>query len=342
MKHTFKLTLIAVAIVITALSSCTKPENGNSKNPPDDKKDTTTQTVGVPEGYEAMSPFPTIYYADSLIDGKFIYRISLSTDSAYNSKNEIVDAGNYYSFIIVVPESAATNRTAPPKGTYKLSTEGEPMTILNQPDQYQIPYSYMYSFDKEGYTIGTMPFGFKEAELIIEDNRILFKGTADDDKGGTEYKICCIKEVPVIYYKEEAFYGKEQETKQTKTETFDEAVFSKKGTDKKLGTTTVSAFFNPKGEKLPFAFIQMFAPIDATDKLPAGQYIINSTKMPNTILASEGYEYGVFFTALAYEDTAFFIVSGSADVTDNSFTLVGKSFYGSDITIKYNGDMTFK
>ncbi len=137
----------------------------------------------------------------------------------------------------------------------------------------------------------------------------------------------------------------EPKEKTTKSEEFTQGNFEDYNDFFKNGTKMVYATLTKQddsGNSIQGAMMIVLDK-DATSIVP-GTYNIDGTREAGTFFKSvgrvDGFATGVnlwYFVPTA----VYFVESGTAIVTDSGIEIVGKSHFGSDITIKYTGSMAF-
>lgn len=145
---------------------------------------------------------------------------------------------------------------------------------------------------------------------------------------------------------DDSYYSREPQTPATFTASFTTSEIIDCGDYFKTGAKNVS-FSALQRRKTIYA--EFFIDLKSNEFTP-GVYNINKSGTPQTMLASNGYEEGtLIWKAASYcGDTdeqdkftsIYFMVSGTATVTSDKIEISARSYFGSTISITYQGDMT--
>ena len=242
------------------------------------------------------------------VEGKHFYTIIL-TDKGMVSGGKIVkDGRGYYITICSDAPKSATDFT-PRMGTYKMGQpkQFEPMFIVNHKG-----FTFTSKIKSNKWEQPTSPF--TEGELVVESNKITFKGK---DANDAEYDLI----FDGTYTVEDASpkpFGDEPEEKTTITKEW-------KSGQIKMGKVE-------------------------GNKKPDGTYNVSDSEEPKTVVKSKGMSgssvYYSFYSKLTdngYVDKPYyFFDNGTVTVTAGKIEMHVTSHFGSTLNLTYSGDMTPK
>ena len=271
------------------------------------------------------------------IEGKHFYTIIL-TDKGMVSGGKIVKDGRGYYITICsdAPKAPEKKDFTPRMGTYKMGQpkQFEPMFIVNHKG-----FTFTSKIKSNKWEQPTSPF--TEGELVVEANKITFKGK---DANDAEYDLI----FDGTYTVEDASpkpFGDEPEEKTTITKEW-------KSGQIKMGKV--------EGNKKPFllstdrdsesmaTFVLFWEKADAT-KLD-GTYNVSDSEEPKTVVKSKGsinssvyYSFYSKLTDNGYVDKPYYFFDhGTVTVTAGKIEMHVTSHFGSTLNLTYSGDMTPK
>ncbi len=336
MKKMFGLSLLLLSILVINFTSCSQSPDVAPPTPPTPPPPITNDSVVK----ETIIPLSSTYYAKRAIEGKLIYMMSFGSANAFDESDMIKDAGMLYRFILVVATEPTKPTDNPPMGTYKFSNSGDGMTILTK-DEYGETLSYCSGFNADGNADSYDIISFKDGgELIIEADKITIKVTTEASEHSKEvtYELTCVRPLITKYVLDLPYEKYEPNTPTNKEVTFTNAVFLNKKDAYRIGNSVIDASFTNEGDNTHKANIIFFLNQNATT-IQTGTYPINGSSDIGTVFKSTGSTAGDAYTFLGENESMYFIVSGDVVIGDNSFTLQGKSYFGSDIKFAYQGAM---
>ena len=254
------------------------------------------------------------------------------------SGGKIVKDGRGYQITICsdAPKAPDNKDFTPRMGTYKMGEpkQFEPMFIVNHKG-----FTFTSKIKSNKWEQPTSPF--TEGELVVEANKITFKGK---DANDAEYDLI----FDGTYTVEDASpkpFGDEPEEKTTITKEW-------KSGQIKMGKV--------EGNKKPFllstdrdsesmaTFVLFWEKADAT-KLD-GTYNISDSEEPKTVVKSKGsinssvyYSFYSKLTDNGYVDKPYYFFDhGTVTVTAGKIEMHVTSHFGSTLNLTYSGDMTPK
>jgi pullulanase family protein len=270
-------------------------------------------------------------------EGKHFYTIIL-TDKGMVNGDDVKDGPCYYfTFCSDAPKS--DKDFTPRMGTYQMGEKGqlEPMFIVKH-DKFTYAGKFI---SKKITTISP----FVEGELVVEANKITFKGKDAADK---EYKIAFAGTYVVKDLSPKPF-GMEptQQTTITKEWNSGQLTFGKiEGNVKPIDME------NGLDNDSILCWARFYVDKNAT-KLPEGTYNVNDTKAANTVSKSKGVEGNKVTPSILCKviesegkiyisDPIYFFDNGTVTVTATDITFNVKSHFGSTLNLKYTGPMDVK
>ena len=275
------------------------------------------------------------YLGDLEVEGKYFYTIIL-TDKGMVNGNNVKDGPCYQiTFCSDAPKAPDNKDYSPKMGTYKMGQpkQLEPMFIVRHDK-----FTFAGKFANNKITVESP---FVEGELVVEANKITFKGK---DANDAEYDLI----FDGTYTVEDASpkpFGDEPEEKTTITKEW-------KSGQIKMGKV--------EGNKKPFllstdrdsesmaTFVLFWEKADAT-KLD-GTYNISDSEEPKTVVKSKGsinssvyYSFYSKLTDNGYVDKPYYFFDhGTVTVTAGKIEMHVTSHFGSTLNLTYSGDMTPK
>ena len=265
------------------------------------------------------------------VDGKHFYSIMLMDKGMING-NDVKD-GPVYSIFICSDAPKSDTDFSPRMGTYKMGEDGqfEPMFIVKND-------KFTYAGKVVSKKI-TDPSPFVEGELVVEANKITFKGKDAADK---EYKIAFAGTYEVKDLS--PFTG---EPKKPTT-------IKKEWNSGQLGFGKVSNNIKPiiletgADAESMIAYVQFIVASDAT-KLTEGTYNVNDKQEAMTVMKSKGQSGSNVYPSIVcklngeyVEAPYYYFDNGTVTVTATDITFNVKSHFGSTLDLKYTGPMNVK
>ena len=269
------------------------------------------------------------------VEGKHFYTIIL-TDKGMVSGGKIVkDGRGYYITICSDAPKSATDFT-PRMGTYKMGQpkQFEPMFIVNHKG-----FTFTSKIKSNKWEQPTSPF--TEGELVVEANKITFKGK---DANDAEYDLV----FDGTYTVEDASpkpFADEPEEKTTITKEWKSGQI-KMG--KVAGNKKPFLLSTDRNSESMATFVWFWEKADAT-KLD-GTYNVSDSEEPKTVVKSKGMSgssvYYSFYSKLTedgYVDKPYYFFDhGTVTVTAGKIEMHVTSHFGSTLNLTYSGDMTPK
>ena len=265
------------------------------------------------------------------VDGKHFYSIMLMDKGMING-NDVKD-GPVYSIFICSDAPKSDTDFSPRMGTYKMGEDGqfEPMFIVKND-------KFTYAGKVVSKKI-TAPSPFVEGELVVEANKITFKGKDAADK---EYKIAFAGTYEV---KDLSPFSGEPKKPTT---------IKKEWNSGQLGFGKVSNNIKPiiletgADAESMIAYVQFIVASDAT-KLTEGTYNVNDKQEAMTVMKSKGQSGSSVYPSIVcklngdyVEAPYYYFDNGTVTVTAKDITFNVKSHFGSTLDLKYTGPMDVK
>ncbi len=345
MKKVFSLSLLLVAALTLGFTSCKKDDNVKPDDGGGDNGGGTEPTIETVQ--EDLLLYQCVNLGDVNGKGLYLYNLQFISKGAVEN-GKVTKDGRLYTFAII-PTSAPESPTAnPPAGTYKLSKGLEPTTIVD----YEGNAGNVTNV--EGIVGGKLDgakIAFVEAELVIAADKVTFKGKTTEGKE-IAYDLTYTGELVTKSGKDLNYEGYEPAEQTTINETYTKGAFEYYAKSDKRALPVLFFSVEKADDKFNFCSLKIFLPEAAAvnTPMPEGVYPVQEETeplTPQTVVASigaftteDGGKAAFTFMSPGEKKGYYFIVSGQLTVTANDATLVGKSYFGSDITCTYTGDLT--
>ena len=306
------------------------------------KTDKCTVTVTKEDNGPTQADMLLFGYVGNLkVEGKHFYSIILTEKGMVNNGKVTKDGACYYITICSDAPKAPDNKDFSPRmGTYKMGKQGqfEPMFIVNHKN-------LTYAGKFEGGEIAKDKTPFTEGELVVEANKITFKGKDADSKS---YNIVFEGTYTVVDASPNPFPG-EPKTATNVSQTWNNGELKVAGQNAKVKAISLST--SPNNENM-IAYVFFFVEKTAT-KLTEGTYSVTDDMEKNTVIKSKGAEEKDGKTSLyasfigkrdgsAFTPPIYYFDSGTVTVTAKDITFNVKSHFGSTLNLKYTGSMDVK
>ena len=271
-------------------------------------------------------------------EGKHFYTLIL-TDKGMVNGDDVKD-GPCYQITFCSDAPKSDKDFSPRMGTYQMGQpkQLEPMFIVRH-DKFTFAGKFV---SKKITTISP----FVEGELVVEANKITFKGK---DAANKEYKIAFAGTYEVKDLSPKPF-GYEPTEKITITKEFNRGQLT---FGKIEGNVKSIDMENGLDKDSILCWARFYVDKNAT-KLPEGTYNVNNTKATNTVSKSQGVEGNKATPSILCKITVesdgkpyistpiYFFDNGTVTVTATDITFNVKSHFGSTLNLKYTGPMDVK
>lgn len=324
MKKTFRNFFAAMSVLMVAAFAFTSCNDGTNPDDPDKDKDKESKVE-----YNAIG-------GNFGADENGIYEIIIELDD----KNVTIDDqgnitggnGNIISMYFVA--SACDENLFPAKGKYEVKEATQTLPT---------PPALLAGLDQQGQIGGSLV-------AVVEDGvattKKVLSGSIDFSASGTEVSISGTLKLEdgtdvkveyngVVDMMDANPYSMESKTPTTKNITATECEVLKQAAQG--GDLYVLGLYSDAGDQ----FVSMFGVEEGQEDIK-GQYPLAPGLYLDAAVASSGVQNGAPTPTLLVcaDQSVFFLTDGTLEIADKKITFSGKSYYGSTVTVTYEGEWT--